>query len=744
MTQSVTINLAANDEALKAGLARADQSLRSWGGKAQQAAEVVGKRMSTSVAGIGGHLTGFMSGQLGLIGGGLTLGAMASAAGENAAAQRKLDAVLRATGNSTGMARYEMDELAKSLSKTTGNSVATNKEAMALLATFTSIRGDQFKGTLTAAEDMAAVFGTDVSNAVRMVGKAVNDPLEGVNRLKEVGISFTDEQQKQIKNYFAMGQAAKSQQVILDELNKRMGGASKNTASPTTRALNEIKEAGATMGEAALPAISEVTQWAAAGVTKYFEASAWFGRQIYKATYGKTDADIQKTEEALKKYKDLTAKLQARAAILADLSRQRSELDFALPKSFTQQLAADLEPLENIRLKLQAIEAEAAKLGKQNPMGWSEDRSRRINSAMDKVFESRESGLGIGNGVDSQIRRYREQVSQYYEMLTDEASTSRQGRSAEQIDDELKMMERAFAGDLRSKAEQFSKAWADINKKLSETGQPADAAKRALDGLVEQTIGADPDKFTKYGEELDNLNAIMDKSGMSAEEQARRRKALNESMFGPAVLTNLQRYRKELEDISRAEKAGLGGSEAAARRKASGESLTGADIFTAAEKYRKANEAIDARARTDPNYFSSGQLMRQTTAARKQYNQDSGLQSVLDSIKEPEQQLSEQLKRLADMRLGREGFIPGSLSTDQYHAAVNKAVEGSQGGSFRASFVGGQDLWRNMAQNGMSQGGGQVFEEARKTNGYMVKLVDGIAELVEATRGSKKRGVLSD
>jgi hypothetical protein len=735
MSDGVTLTISGNAKPLDTALAAAEAKMRGWGGKAEAVVAAASKRMGAAMQGIGGQLTGFLSGQMGAIGGALSIGGMVAAAGENAAAQKKLDAVLKATGNSTGLARSQMDDLAKSLAKTTNNSVATNKEAMALLATFTGIRGDQFKGTLTAAEDLAAVFGTDVTNSVRMVGKAVNDPLEGVNRLKEVGISFTDEQQKQIRNYFAMGQAAKAQQVILDELNKRMGGAAKNTASPTTKAINEMKEAGAELGESVLPGLA----WSMTKVAGFFSSVAkgvaLVGQDIGKAFYGMSDGQLAAEDQAAQRQEAIDAKRQARAARIADMERQRSEIDSALPKSFSQQLRSDLESLDNMLLKLHAIKAESGKA--------ESGRERLVNQAIDKVLESKESGLGLGNDVDSQIRQYGEKIRQYDNLLNERMNRGTY-KGDDKVLEEGKTLKRSLTGDLRAPAEKFAQAWDDLAKKLARVNEPAKSSQRALRDLVDSTIGADPDKFSKYGEEFDNLNSIMAKAGTSAEEQARRRKALHEAMFGPAVLTNLQRYRKELDEIARMEKAGLGSGEAAARRKASGESLTGADILTAAEKYRKANEVIDERARTDPNFFGSGQLMRQTKAAREQYQQESGVKSVLDSIKTPEQQLGEQLKKLADMRLGREGFLPGSLSEDQYHTAVNKAVESSPAGSFRASFVGGQDMWKNMAQNGMSQNGGQVFEETKKQTEQLIKVAEGIVTLVEVSRASKKRGVVSD
>ena len=140
------------------------------------------------------------------------------------AAERKLGAVLKATGNAAG---YNLDQLKKMASgmqsvTTVGDEVTLS--GMAILATFKQIRGEGFERATKAAMDMSAVMGQDLKSSMVMIGKAVNDPITGMSMLTRVGVTFTQQQKDMARQLQESGDMAGAQNIILKELESQFGG----------------------------------------------------------------------------------------------------------------------------------------------------------------------------------------------------------------------------------------------------------------------------------------------------------------------------------------------------------------------------------------------------------------------------------------------------------------------------------------------------------------------------------------
>jgi hypothetical protein len=98
-----------------------------------------------------------------------------AAAEADLAASRKLEAVFRSTGFAAGVTTEEIEELAggiQRLSKFEDDAVVG---AAALLATFTNIKGANFKEALQLAADMAVVMDVDLLSATKKLGKQLDD-----------------------------------------------------------------------------------------------------------------------------------------------------------------------------------------------------------------------------------------------------------------------------------------------------------------------------------------------------------------------------------------------------------------------------------------------------------------------------------------------------------------------------------------------------------------------------------------
>ena len=140
-------------------------------------------------------------------------------------AQNRLQGVLRATSYASGLTGKDLAEMAEEMEHSTLTSAESVKNASAILATFRSVSGDTFKQAIHLAQDMSAVFGQDLTSSATQLGKALEDPIEGLTALKRVGISFTDSQKDVIKSLVETGDKAQAQKLILAALEQQVGGA---------------------------------------------------------------------------------------------------------------------------------------------------------------------------------------------------------------------------------------------------------------------------------------------------------------------------------------------------------------------------------------------------------------------------------------------------------------------------------------------------------------------------------------
>jgi lambda family phage tail tape measure protein len=137
----------------------------------------------------------------------------------------RLEGVLRATGHASGLTARELEQFAIGLDRSTLAAKNDVLEAASALATFRSISGETFKDTLRLAQDLAAVFGGDLRGQAQLLGRALEDPIQGLSALRRVGVSFTQSQREAIAAMAEAGDAAAAQRTILSELERQVGGA---------------------------------------------------------------------------------------------------------------------------------------------------------------------------------------------------------------------------------------------------------------------------------------------------------------------------------------------------------------------------------------------------------------------------------------------------------------------------------------------------------------------------------------
>lgn len=196
--------------------------------------------MQAAVAGLAGGLALYLN-PITALGAALTIGVRNSEAAEQSFL--RLEGVLRATGQAAGLTAQEISGLANELERSTLQTSEQVNDAAAVLATFRSISGDVFTDALRTATDLSAVFGNSLTGAATQLGKALEDPIRGVSALREVGVSFTRDQQEVIRALVETGEVAEAQRVILQTLEEQVGGAAGAEAGGLTGAFSRARAA---------------------------------------------------------------------------------------------------------------------------------------------------------------------------------------------------------------------------------------------------------------------------------------------------------------------------------------------------------------------------------------------------------------------------------------------------------------------------------------------------------------------
>ena len=243
---------------------------------AQKAFGDLEKSATRSGKGTTKALGGIKSGLIGLGVGAAALGSF-KAFEESEKISRQTAAVIKSTGNEANVTADHIGDLAAETSKLGGVDDELVQSGENMLLTFTKVRNEAGKGNdifdqaTRAANDYAAATGTDVVNANKMLGKALNDPIKGMSALTKGGVSFTQQQKDQIGAMVASGDTMGAQKIILAEFSKEYGGSLEANATASGKAQVAMENMGESVGAVLAPAMTTAAQ-ALGGVAAAFSA----------------------------------------------------------------------------------------------------------------------------------------------------------------------------------------------------------------------------------------------------------------------------------------------------------------------------------------------------------------------------------------------------------------------------------------------------------------------------------------
>jgi hypothetical protein len=143
-----------------------------------------------------------------------------------------LESAVQTLGGSSGKTYRELNELADSIQDTTrfSNEAAMGAESMLLV--FNRISGDKFADVTRLAADLATKLKIDLPSAAEMIGRALQDPANGLLNLQRKLRLFDEAQVNTIQLMARSGDRAKAQAMIYDALKGKVEGAaaaSRNT-----------------------------------------------------------------------------------------------------------------------------------------------------------------------------------------------------------------------------------------------------------------------------------------------------------------------------------------------------------------------------------------------------------------------------------------------------------------------------------------------------------------------------------
>lgn len=427
----------------------------------------------------------------------------------------RLEGVLKATGHASGLTSAQLAELADTMEMSTLATAEGVMDAASVLATFRSISGDTFLRTIKAAQDLSSVFGQDLRSSAVQLGKALEDPVEGVTALKRVGVTFSSSQRDMIAAMVETGDVAGAQALILKTLEQQVGGAGEAEAGGLTGAVHHLKSAWGNLLEelARTPGVGGVVETTLKGLTATLDGvRGWFqGPDISQQVAAKS-RELVEAEDRLAELRsgsvlwDPSFGLrinQATAAAEAKVARLRAEIDGLIEQGRAEVEAFQAEQdqaaagqrqaeqernAETIAARIKALEAERVKAAVD-----AAEKIAAINDQLALDIEAADRKRGLP-GIDAA------DVDREIALLRDIATRK------------IEAIERPVRAAAERTTDQARKVIANLERQLGATSDPRNAA-------IDQALSRLPEGATEdQRREVERLSGALFDQKLAIEE----------------------------------------------------------------------------------------------------------------------------------------------------------------------------------------------------------------------------------
>lgn len=425
--------------------------------------------------------------------------------------QLRTEALLRATGQAAGLTSEQLQEQAEQVALSTLASVGGIVEAQNVLMTFKSVSGDTFRQAISLSQDMAAVFGGTAKDKALQLGKALEDPIQGINALRRSGVSFTQQQKDQIRTMTEAGNVAGAQEIILSQLAAQVGGAGAAEAGGLAGAVDTLGQ----RWDELLLSFSN-TSGSGSVVTTWLNNIA-NGLDTLRSKISPTTTDLEAE----------LARLQAARASAAANQNTRRGSRGPSPESFDAEIAAIQEQILVARAQSDDLNAITALIANRR------NRIAELDGEIANASTRRQRG-GRGSEreqLQAQQRALEEEIAQYqahYDTLNQQAETQKETQKA--IQKEQKEAAEALAAE-RAEREAAQQTRIDAANAREVAAMRDKYAQIHADALTadEQVIQLEEFQYKRRRDALNAELAELREKGLVTEEiEAQHKAALEE------------------------------------------------------------------------------------------------------------------------------------------------------------------------------------------------------------------------
>ena len=228
----------------------------------------------------------------------------------------KTEAILKATGKEVQITSKFVEEAAARVARRTLANLEDTRPGAAALLSFKGIDADNLERVLTLSQDVSSLGLTDFTNALKLLGRASEDPIKNLDSLRRVGIQLTSTQKDQITTLQNMGRGVEAFNVILDTMEEKVGGTGESQNQGLAGGVDRLGQSWThfleTLGEGALynTAVGTLN-----GIAIAFD---WLAEKITDFREVTTVLAISATEGLISNFKKLGDELKTLGDIITD------------------------------------------------------------------------------------------------------------------------------------------------------------------------------------------------------------------------------------------------------------------------------------------------------------------------------------------------------------------------------------------------------------------------------------------
>ena len=446
------------------------------------------------------------------------------------------------TGKAAKLSVEQMKALTQEVTKTTFASEGDARKSVSIMTSFMSVQDENFKRAIFMAQDLAEVLGSNMSGAAMQLGKALENPANGISAMADSGVTFTAQQKEVIMALVETGKKAEAQKLILDAVGSQLGNTGAAAAKGYAGAVDQMGKAwenfkgtiGGTLLEGAADSVRSLTST----IKELSEA--------YQLTFGSDKKAGDVMSQTLGKSKELsnkglkadnasnlnaTQQNQLRDGLIQQISALeavKTELDIRIDSG----RSVDMEKYTQLTAQLRQYKQELATVNQvMNTNGvqkYGSDTAQVLSQIKDKsanlaemrqkydlrMNESKKNELGLMLGEEvkfnfNSIKNTKFKVDEIFKLEQDLANKQRQIAKQkadynESIDDRIRNKKRSGMTEAGQQD--------DIEKQAKEKLQKAEAARARGDTAMAKKFADEAVNLADSLEDVDLSIELMEKA----------------------------------------------------------------------------------------------------------------------------------------------------------------------------------------------------------------------------------------